>query len=85
MGRVNTRRFTIKSGPWYEHTPPPVIEYFEFKILWDFNIQVDEEITARSSDSVITDKGIDHIWIIDVTIPCDFKILEKENEKQEEY
>ena len=47
------------------------------KILWDFNIQTDHLIQARRPDIV------DHIWIIDIAVPGDARVKDKEIEKVE--
>ena len=55
------------------------------KILWDFNIQTDHVIQARRPDIVVKDKELDHTWIIDIAVPGDARVEDKEKEKVEKY
>ena len=41
---------------WYEHEPDSVLENEDYKILWDFSIQIDHVIEARRPDLVVVDK-----------------------------
>ena len=38
---------------WYMHNPEPVLENETHTILWDFEIQTDDLISARRPDQVI--------------------------------
>ena len=55
------------------------------KILWDFNIQTDRVLEARRPDIVVTDKENQETWIIDIAVPGDLRVKEKELEKREKY
>ena len=57
----------------------------QVKILWDFNIQTDRVLEARRPDIVVTDKENQETWIIDIAIPGDLRVKEKELEKKEKY
>ena len=70
---------------WYEHTPEGAIENDDVKILWDVNIQCDNVIEARRPDIVIVDKRENSCIIVDIAVPADKRILDKENEKIEKY
>ena len=48
-------------------------------------IQTDHVITARRPDIVVKDKLLDHTWLIDVAVPEDARVKEKEREKVEKY
>ena len=48
------------------------------KILWDFTIQTDHIIQARRPE-------LNHTWIIDIAVPGDARVTEKEREKVEKY
>ena len=48
------------------------------KFLWDFNIQTDKEIQARTPDLVVLNRRDNQCFIIDITVPNDSGILEKE-------
>lgn len=80
------KRFDIKvSDKWYDHKAEAVTENENVKILWDFNIQTDRVIEARRPDIVVVDKQLRHTWIIDIAVPGDFRVKEKELEKIEKY
>ena len=81
FGKYNLRR----SEKWYEHAPESVVENEEVKILWDFMIQCDREIKARKSDIVLVNKNERSCAIIDIAIPGDTRVSEKEKEKIERY
>ena len=69
----------------YEHQPDGVLETSDVKILWDFNIQTDNEIQARRPDIVVVKKKERKCFIIDVAVPGDVRIAETETEKIEKY
>ena len=73
------------AGRWYEHSPQPVMENTNYKILWDFSIQTDHILQARRPDLVFIDKKNKLCKIIDVAIPGDSRIESKEREKVEKY
>ena len=70
---------------WYEHEPESVVENENFKILWDFTMQCDHMIEARRPDIVLVDKIKKETVIIDVAIPGDTRVCDKEQEKIEKY
>ena len=80
-GKYNLKR----SEKWYEHAPEGVVENEEVKILWDVMIQCDREIKARKPDIVVVNKNERSCAIIDIAIPGDIRVSEKEKEKIERY
>ena len=74
-----------KKDKRYKHAPDSVREKDEDKLLWDVNIQCDHVIEARRPDIVIVNKQERKCTIIDIAIPADKRIGEKENEKVEKY
>ena len=70
-----------KSEKWYEHQPSPVTETEDIKLLWDFNIQCDNIIQERRPDIVIVYKKEKMCSIIDIAVPGDCRVSEKEKEK----
>ena len=74
-----------KSEKWYEHVPEGVVENEEVKILWDVMIQRDKDIKARKPDIVVVNKNERSCAIIDIAIPGDIRVSEKEKEKIERY
>ena len=57
------------------------MESQNFKILWDFLIQCDRKIEARRPDIVFVDKKEREVVIIDVAIPGNDRVKDKELEK----
>ena len=55
------------------------------KILWDVMIQCDRHIEARRPDIVIVKKKEKKCVLIDISIPGDIRISEKEQEKINKY
>ena len=70
---------------WYEHNPEGVAENEGVKLLWDMNIQCDNVIEARRPDIVIIDKKEKSCIIVDIAVPADGRVHEKEREKVEKY
>ena len=66
----------------YEHTPKSVVENERIKILWDVCIQCHH---ARRPDIVIINKEDKNCFIVDIAIPGDSRLNEKEGEKIEKY
>ena len=61
------------------------VENENYKLLWDFSIRTDHHIEARRLDLVLVDKSKKSCNIIDVAIPEDSGVKEKEAEKVEKY
>ena len=55
----------------------------EVKILWDFKIQTDKHLAHTIPDKTVVEKK--QVWLIDVTIPGDSRIDQKEVEKITKY
>ena len=55
------------------------------KLLWDINIQCDNLIEARRPDLIVIDKKEQKGIIIDIAVPADIRVEEKETEKVEKY
>ena len=76
------RKYNLKrSEKWYEHAPESVVENEEVKILWDVMIPCDREIKERKPDIVVVNKNERSCAIIDIAIPGDIRVSEKEKEK----
>ena len=80
-GKYNLKR----SEKWYEHVPEGVVENKEVKILWDVVIKYNREIKARKQDIVVVNKNERSYAIIDIAIPGDVRVSEKEKKKIERY
>ena len=70
---------------WYEHVPEGVVENEEIKVLWDINVQCDNVIEARRSDIIAIHKKERKGIIIDIAVPADVRVGEKEREKVEKH
>ena len=73
-----------RANNWYEQKPDGEVESENFKILWDFTIQRDRRVEARRPDIVLLIRKRE-IVIIDVAIPGDDRVKDKELEKVEKY
>ena len=61
------------------------VEDDDVKLIWDINIQCDNIIEARRRGLTLVDKKAKSCVIIDVAIPGDCRIREKQIEKIEKY
>ena len=71
------------TNKWYMHNPAPVLENNTHKLLWDFNIQTDQRIPARTPDLIIINKIERICKIVDFAVPADHRL--KECEKKDKY
>ena len=70
------RKCNFEAGSkWYE----------DYKILWDFSINIDHVIEARRPDLVVVNKKKRICKIIDFPVPVDSRIQEKEKDKIGKY
>ena len=58
-----------------------MIENQDVKILWDFKIRTDGVTEARRPDIVLTGKKNQETFILNMTIPEDFRVRDKDAEK----
>ena len=71
---------------WYMHIPASVLENDTYKLLWDFDIQTDNLISARRPDLIIIIKKKNRTSkIVDFAVQADHRIKQKENEKKDKY
>ena len=54
-------------------------------MLWDINAQCDNVTEARRPDIIVIDKKEQKGIIIDIAVPANVRVVEKENEKVEKY
>ena len=73
------------SEQWYQHMTEPVTETESVKILWDMNIQTDHVIEHRQPDIIVVDKDNKRALLIDIAVPADARVEEKEQEKMDRY
>ena len=67
----------------WEHNVEKVLQNEEVKILWDFKIQTDKNLAHNIPDMTVIKKK--QVWLIDVAIPGDSRINQKEVEKITKY
>ena len=70
---------------WYYHIPSSVVDNDSVKFLWDISIQCDNVIEARRPDIVVIDKKEKVCISVDIAVPADRRVEEKEQEKVEKY
>jgi len=73
------------SDMFYHHSPQPVIENSECKILWDFPIRTDKSIKSQRPDVTVIIKKPRQCLLIDFSIPFDTNVKTKTEEKIEKY
>ena len=66
---------------WYEHVPEYIVENGEASLLWDMNIQCDNVVQGRGPNIIVVCKKEKKCIILDVAIPGDRRVQEKELEK----
>ena len=70
---------------WYEHVPEGAVENEEVKVLWNIDVQCDNVMGARRPDKILIDKKERKGLIIDIAVPTDVRVREKEREKMRKY
>ena len=73
------------STPWFLHYAEKVLENEHYKILWDFLIQCDRTIQACKPDLVLVDKRKKEAIIVDVAVPKERLVAEREIDKVQKY
>ena len=61
------------------------VENEEVNVLWDTNAQCDNVMEVRKLDIILIDKKERKGIIIDIAVPDDVRVEEKEREKIEKY
>ena len=69
----------------YIHNTAPVLENDTHKLLWDFNMRTDHQISARRPDLIIINKKMRICKIIDFAVPADHGIKLKECKRKDKY
>ena len=70
------------------HNPAPVLEYNTHKLLWDFDVQTDHQISARRPDLMIinnNNKKKENLQNCRLCCPADHRLKLKECEKNDKY
>ena len=83
--RAMCRRFELPiPSNWWEY-PEKVVENDQAKIIWDFQIQTDTMVGANQPDIVLINKPERKALIIDIAVPADTNLRDKELEKITKY
>jgi uncharacterized membrane protein len=70
---------------WYSHIPKPVCQHEDITVLWNQGVQADREVLANRPDIIIKNMTDEICLLIDVAIPSDRNVIQKENEKNSKY
>ena len=73
------------TGKWYTHMPKPVYEERDVTALWNQAVHTDKEVRANRPDIIIKNKKEKTCTLIDVAVPADRNIVQKEAEKKLKY
>ena len=77
------RKYNLPTADkWWEHKVDKVLQK-DIQILWDFKVQTDKHLAHNIPDITVVEKK--RVWIIDMAIPGDGRIEEKELEKISKY
>ena len=67
------------------HNPAPVLGNNTQKLLWDFDIHTDHQISARRPDLIMINKKKRICRIVDFTVPVDHRVKLKKCEERDKY
>ena len=75
------------TNKWCVHNIAPILENATHKLLWDFDIHTDQQISVRRPDLIIINKKKKkrNCKIVDFAVPADHRIKLKEWEKKNKY
>ena len=62
--------------------PKPVCEEGDVTVLWNQAVRTDREVTAKRPDIIIKNKKEKTCTLIDVAIPADRNVVQKEAERK---
>jgi hypothetical protein len=65
--------------------PKPVYEEVDVTVLWNQAVHTDREVTANRTHILIKNKKEKTCTLIDVAIPADRNVMQKEREKKLKY
>ena len=69
----------------HTHMPKPVYEEGDVTMLWNQAVHTDREVTANRPDIIIKNKKKKTCTLMDVAIPADRNVVQKEAEKKLKY
>ena len=67
---------------WYTNMPKPVYKEGDVTGLWNQAVHTDREVTANRPDIIIKNEKEKTCTLIDVAIPADRNVVQKEAEKK---
>jgi hypothetical protein len=67
---------------WYSHIPKPVCQHEDITVLWNQGVQTDREVLANRPDIIIKNKKDKICLLINVAIPSDRNVVQKESENK---
>jgi Holliday junction resolvase len=67
---------------WYSHIPKPVTEREDVTVLWNQGIQTDREVLANRPDIIVKNKKDITCLLIEVAIPSDRTVIQKDAENK---
>jgi len=70
---------------WYTHKSKPVCEEGDVTVLWNQGVHTGREVTANRTDIIIKHKKEKTCTLIDMAIPADRNVVQKEAEKKLKY
>jgi hypothetical protein len=73
------------SDKWYTHMPKPVYEKEDITVLWNQGVNANREGTKSGPGIIIKNKKEKTCILIDVAIPADRNVVQKEREKKLKY
>lgn len=91
VAKIIHQELALKHGltqtetPYYKYTPKNVAENDNYKLYWDRTLYTDKTIVCNRPDITLLDKTQKHTYIIDISIPNDSNVIQKETEKIEKY
>jgi Uma2 family endonuclease len=70
---------------WYSHIPKPVCQHEDIAVLWNQGVQTDREVLANRPDIIIKNMKDKICLLIEVAIPSDRNVIQKESENKLKY
>jgi hypothetical protein len=70
---------------WYTHMPKPVYEEGDVTVLWNQAVNTDREVTANRPDIIIKNKKEKTCILLDVAMPVDKHVVQKQAEMKLKY
>jgi len=71
----------ITTDRWYTHMPKPAYEKRDVTVLWNQAVHKEREVTENRPDIIIKNTKEKTCALIDVAIPADRNVLQKEAKK----